>query len=246
MIHIVFGASASGNVKFFLRELGLDKREKVISFWDMFSIGPVWQLHEEKGIQARFEWMKTYIHDEFDECPDYEQKFEKTIQQIHSIPEGSHLTIWTSSNAHEQTGLRLIVYLLKEKNLDISLINTTEAYEELFQVKKVKYTPLHTGEIPSEKLQYIYEQGKRTLCTDHDREDLEKEWQFLSDNQETLRIWRNGRIQSVPEDYYDEFIMKNAKKLHGQQKTKDFMISARLIGEVLGHLDQYVGDAFLA
>ncbi|MFJ7830667.1 DUF1835 domain-containing protein [Peribacillus sp. NPDC097284] len=245
MIHIVFGASASGSVKFVLRELGLDKREKVISFWDMFSIGPVWQLHEEKGIQARFEWMKTYIHDEFDECPDYEQKFEKTIKQIHSIPEGSHLTIWTSSNAHEQTGLRLIVYLLKEKNLDISLINTTEAYEELFQVKKVKYTPLHTGEIPSEKLQYIYEQGKRKLCTDHDREDLEKEWQSLSDNQETLRIWRNGRIQSVREDYYDEFIMKKAKNLHDQQKTKDFMISARLIGEVLGHLDQYVGDSFL-
>ncbi|MGE7662870.1 DUF1835 domain-containing protein [Peribacillus sp. NPDC097197] len=245
MIHIVFGASASGSVRFFLREMGLEKVEKVISFWDIFSIGPVRQLHEEKGIQARFEWMKTYIHDEFGDFPDYEQKFEKTIKQIQSIPEGSHLTIWTSSNAHEQTGLRLIVYLLKEKNLDISLINTTKAYEELFQVKKVKYTPLHTGEIPSEKLQSIYEKGKRKLCTDHDREDLEKEWQCLSDNQETLRIWRNGRIQSVPEDYYDAFIMKKAKKLHGQQKTKDFMISARLIGEVLGHLDQYVGDAFL-
>ena len=245
MIHIVFGSSTSGSVKFFLREMGLDKKERVISFWDMFSIGPVWQLHEENGVQSRFEWMKTYIHDEFGDFPDYKKNFKKTIKQIHSIPEGSHITIWTSNNAHEQTGLRFIVYLLKEKNLDISLINTTEEYEELFQVKKVKYTPLHTGEISSEKLQYIYEQGKRKLCTDHDREDLEKEWQSLSDNQETLRIWRNGRIQSVPEDYYDAFIMKKAKKLHGQQKAKDFMISPRLIGEVLGHLDQYVGNAFL-
>jgi len=245
MIHILFGASASGGLKFALREMGLDKKEKVISFWDIFSIGPVWQLHEENGIQSRFEWMKKCISDEYDEFPDYKQNFENTINQINSIPEGVHTTIWTSDNAHEQTGLRFVVYLLKEKDIDISLINTTEEYEELFQVKKVKYTPLHTGEIPPEKLQFIYEQGKGKLFTDHDKEDLEKEWLSLAESQGTLRIWRNGRIQSVSEDYYDEFIINKAKKLHGKRKIKEFFKSARLIGEVLGHLDQYVGDAFL-
>ena len=40
-------------------------------------------------------------------------------------------------------------------------------------------------------------------------------------------------------------IVKRAKKLHGKKKTNEFMKSARLIGEVLGHLDQYVGDSFL-
>lgn len=245
MIHILFGASVSGSLKFILREMGLDKKEKVISFWDMFSIGPVWQLHEESGKETRFEWMKKIIADEYDEFPDYKQRFEKAINEINLIPEGVHITIWASDNAHELTGLRFIVYLLKEKNIDIALINTTEEYEELFQVKKVKYTPLHTGEIPPEKLQIIYEQGHGKFFTDHDRVDLEKEWLTLSDNEETLRIWRNGRIQSVPEDYYDEFIIKKAKKLLGKQKTNEFMKSARLIGEVLGHLDQYVGDAFL-
>jgi len=112
-------------------------------------------------------------------------------------------------------------------------------------VKKVKYTPLHTGEIPTEKLQVIYEQGHGKFFTDHDREDLEKEWLALSDQQETLRIWRYGRIQSVPEDYYDEFIVKKAKKLRNKQKNNEFMKSARLIGEVLGYLNQYVGDEFL-
>ena len=245
MIHIVFGASASGSLKFVLREMGLDKKEKVISFWDIFSIGPVWRLHEENGVKARFKWMKNCISTEYDEFPDYKQRFKKTIDRISSIPEGVHITIWTSDNAHEQTGLRFVLYLLKEKNIDITLINTTEAYEELFQVKKVKYTPLHTGEIPTEKLQIIYEQGHGKFFTDHDREDLEKDWLSLSESQETLRIWRNGRIQSVPEDFYDEFIINRAKKLHSKQKIKDFMKSARLIGEVLGHLDQYVGDEFL-
>ena len=245
MIHIVFGAPASGSLKVVLKEMGLDKKEKVISFWDIFSIGPVWRLHEEIGVEARFKWMKNCISTEYDEYPDYKQRFKKTIDRISSIPEGVHITIWTSDSAHEQTGLRFVLYLLKEKNIDITLINTTEAYEELFQVKKVKYTPLHTGEIPTEKLQIIYEQGHGKFFTDHDREDLEKDWLSLSESQETLRIWRNGKIQSVPEDFYDEFIIKRAKKLHSKQKIKDFMKSARLIGEVLGHLDQYVGDEFL-
>jgi hypothetical protein len=245
MIHILFGASASGSLKFVLREMGLDKKEKVISFWDMFSVGPVWQLHEGNGKEARFEWMKKVITDEYDKFPDYKQRFEKAINQINSFPKGVHITIWTSDNAHEQTGLRFVVYLLKGKNVDISLINTTAEYEELFQVKKVKYTPLHSGEIPPEKLQTIYKQGHGKFFTDHDREDLEKDWLSLSESQETLRIWRNRRIQSVPEDYYDQLIIQGAKYLHRKPKLNGFMKSARLIGHVLGHLEQHVGDSFL-
>ena len=245
MIHILFDASASGSLKFVLREMGLDRKEKVISFSDIFSIGPVWRLHEEIGLQSRFEWMKKCMSDEYDEHSDYTKSFNKAVNQINMIPDGEHITVWTSNNAHEQTGMRYVVHLLKGKNIDITLINTTEAYEALFQVKKVTYKPLSTGEIPLEKLQFIYEQAYGKFLTDHEKEDLEIEWRSLSESKETLRIWRNGRIQSVPEDYYDEFIIKKAKKLHRKQGTKEFMKSARLIGEVLGHLDQYVGDSFL-
>lgn len=245
MIHILFGASASGSLKYVLREMGLDKKDKVISFWDTFSIGPVWQLNEENGKEARLEWMKKIVTDEYDEFLDYKKKFERATNQINSIPEGVHIIIWTSDNAHEQTGLRYVIHLLKGKNVDISLINTTAEYEELFQVKKVKYTPLHSGEIPPEKLQIIYEKGYGKSLTDHDREDLEKEWMSLSGSHETLRIWRNGRIQSVPEDYYDQFIIQRAKYLHRKPKLNELIKSARLIGDVLGHLEQYVGDSFL-
>ncbi|WP_045520605.1 DUF1835 domain-containing protein [Neobacillus niacini] len=245
MIHVLFGASAAGSFKFTLKEMGLDKKEKVISFWDMFSIGPIWQLHEDIGVKSRFEWMKGCIGDEFVEYLDYTQRFEKTIQQLKSIPQESHIFIWSSESAHEQTGLRYIIYLLKGNKMDFTVINTTKAYEELLRVKKLKYTPLHTGEIPPEKLQIIYEQDYGKFLSDHDKEDLEKEWLTISESQETLRIWRNGRIHGVSEDYYDEFIIKKAKKLHSKQKSTEFMKSARLIGEVIGHLDEYVGDTFI-
>lgn len=245
MIHIVLGAAASGSLKVALKKLKRDKKERVISFWDIFSIGPVWQLHEEIGIHSRFQWVEKCLSDEFGEYPKYTQGFEKTLAQIRSIPDGEHVVIWACNNAHEQTGLRYVVYLLQGKNIDITVINTTEEYEKLFPVKKVKYTLLHSGEIPPEKLQHIYVQGSGRLLTDHDREEYEKEWLSLSESDEALRIWRNGRIISVPEDFYDEFIINKAKKLSGNRKAMEFMKSARVIGEVLGHLDQYVEDSFL-
>ncbi|MGX1195230.1 DUF1835 domain-containing protein [Metabacillus sp. SLBN-84] len=243
MIHIVFGTSVSGSLKFVLKEMGIEKEDKVISFGEMFSIGPVWKLHENNGLQSRFEWMKRCVSEEYGEW--YKQDVEKAFNQIEAIPKGTHITIWTSNNAHEQTGLRFISYLLKDKSMDIDLINTADEYKEILEVKKGKYVPLHTGEIPPEKLQVLYEQGHAKFVKDHDRVDLEKEWLALSDGQETLRIWRNGGLQSVPEDYYDDFMIITAKKLQSKTKTKDFMKSARLIGEVLGHLQQYVGDSFL-
>ncbi|MFB6468209.1 DUF3658 domain-containing protein [Cytobacillus sp. Hz8] len=70
----------------------------------------------------------------------------------------------------------------------------------------------------------------------------------LADTKETLRIWKNGRIQNVREDYYDQYMINMAKKFQiERERAKEpelFMKSARLIGEVIGHLDQYLGDEF--
>ena len=245
MIHILFGPSPAGSLRAAFKDKGIDKKDQIISFWDMFSVGPVCRLDEEAGKEARLDWMKNVINDEYGEFQEYKQSFQKTIDQILSITEGLPITIWTADNAHEQTGLRFVVHLLRERNNDIILINTTKAFRELFKKRNVQYTVLHSGEISPEKLQIIYDQGQGRVLTDHDKEDYENEWLSISNNRETLRIWRNGRIVSVPEDYYDPFIIQKAEKLHREQKTKDFMKSARLIGEVLGHLDQYVGDEFL-
>lgn len=243
MIHILFGAASSEGFKVALKKMGLDKKEKVISFWDIFSVGPIWHLHKEYGLELRFEWMKNCISVGY-ELFDYQQRYEKTLNEINSIPEGTHITIWTSDNAHEQTGLRYVMFLLQEKNIDITVMNTTKAFEELFPVKNVKYTLLNSGEISPEQLQIIYEKGQGLFLSDHDQDQLQNDWLSLSENQDILRLWRNGRIQSVPEDYYDELMIKRAKKLHGKQNPKAFIKSARLIGDMLGHVDQYIGDAF--
>lgn len=244
MIHILFGASTEGSLRMALKGLGLSKIEKIISFWDMFSVGPIWQLHEKVGEEARFTWMKNVMNNE--DFQDYINRFQESVNQINAIQTDIPITIWIADSSHEQTGLRYALRLLKNKDNDIKVINTTNKHGELFKQKDIEYILLHTGEINAEKLQIMYEQSKdESPLSELVREELEGEWVSLSNHQETLRIWKDGKIQSVSEDYYDQFMIHRAKYLHSQTEQDGFMKSARLIGDVLGHLEQYVGDSFL-
>lgn len=245
MIHILFSDASAGSLRMALKGLGKCKLEKIISFWDQFSIGPIWQLHEEKGVNARFNWMKDVMNDENEEFL-YMKVFRKSVNQLNAIPDDVPIIIWIADNSHEQTGLRYVLHLLKNKDNDITVINTTKKHSELFPERDIEYTVLHTGEIHPEKLQDIYEYSEnQEPLTKRKRKDLENEWLSLSDNQETLRVWENGKIQSAPEDYFDQFIIQRAKYLHEDSELDGFMKSARLIGDALGHLEQHVSDSFL-
>ena len=248
MIHILFGDSGAGSLRMVLKKMKKSQLETVISFWDIFSIGPIKRLHESDGAEARFQWMKNVMNDEDGAFQDYQQGFYHTVNQIKSIPEDVPITIWVADNSHEQTGLRYVLYLLKNKTNEIKVINTTKEYAEHFNRPDILYNPLSTGEISTEKLRVIYEQSQSQSLAKHERKKLEEEWLVLTNTKETLRIWRNGRIRDVRENYYDQYMINMAKKLQiereQEQGSEPFMKSARLIGDVIGHLNQYMGDSF--
>ncbi|OIK05398.1 hypothetical protein BIV60_27745 [Bacillus sp. MUM 116] len=249
VVHILFGVSAAGCFKQVLKQLGAYKDEKVISVQEMFSIGPIWRFNEEVGTQARYHWMQNNLSDEDGEFDEFKENFNRSVNQIMSIEGDIPIFIWAAENAEEQTGLRFVVDLLKDKNNDIFFMNTTKAFNHLFNKGKRKYTLAHTGELSPDNLQTIYEKQRQeqSPLAQHEREQYKKEWLSLTENKETLRIWSNGTVQSVTEDYFDELIINRAKKFHGKRKTKEFFKSARLIGNVLGHihLDQYISDTFI-
>ncbi|MFD1385171.1 DUF3658 domain-containing protein [Oceanobacillus oncorhynchi subsp. oncorhynchi] len=98
----------------------------------------------------------------------------------------------------------------------------------------------------SEKLQLIYENSSKTpALSKEQREKFEQKWQALADTQEALRVWENRDIKSVDESYYDDLIINKAKMLHQKQENTEFILSARLIGEVIGCLDQYINDVYV-
>lgn len=60
-----------------------------------------------------------------------------------------------------------------------------------------------------------------------------------------LLILKNGRVTSVPEDYFDVLILKTIDQLHKEQQNKDFIKTGKVIGETLQGMEEMVGDSFL-
>ncbi|MEI5909644.1 DUF3658 domain-containing protein [Bacillus spongiae] len=156
------------------------------------------------------------------------------------------LTIfWCGDNAHEQTGLRLVLYLLKEKSNPTRVINVSNEYHSVSSEVRKEQAPLTVGEAIPEKLAAIYQETVVQEVPLMQRKELEKEWLVLSESDDTLRLWQNDYIQSVTEDYFDEIIIQSLQKLQDERGSIDFIKSARLIGEVLGQTLQIIGDGFI-
>ncbi|ARK29611.1 DUF1835 domain-containing protein [Halalkalibacter krulwichiae] len=240
--HIVFGDSASGCLKSVLEQLGKEK-EEVITFSDQFSIGPLWNLEEEVGKVNRYEWLKDHINYHEKYIDSYLKRFDKTIEKVKRIPNNNPILIWYGDNAHEQTGLRFVLYLLKGRQNEVVVLNTSKLYPV---DSNIAYRPLYTGEISPEKVQMIYEHSNRLRFLEKmERQQFEEEWEELATAHDVLRIWKGNEVLSVSEDFYDDYIVQKARNLHYEQVNKSFIKAARVIGEVIGHVNQYIGDEYI-
>lgn len=244
-VHIVFDLSSRGALKVALRDDLAVEGEKVIALSDTFSVGPIWRLHTEKGVKNRKEWLFYNINLDEEYMDRYVEEYANVWAQIDAIPDDIPINIWYGDNSHEQTGLRLALYLLKEKSNPIKIINATQRFSTVFAEKKLDDYPLETAEIASEQLAAIYLETPAKELTPVQRRELEKEWITLSESDKKLRLWQNGHIHFVSEDYLDDFIIRSLQKLHKERGNSDFIKSARLIGEVIGHSLQVVGDLFI-
>ncbi|WP_243355478.1 DUF1835 domain-containing protein [Bacillus litorisediminis] len=239
-VHIVCGESSAGSLRG-----GLGSEHKVIGVPDFFAVGPIWELHKEAGQKQRDEWLRDHLNYPDDYMEEYEMRFSKTLEEINAIPEDIPIVIWTAENAGEQAGIRYLLYLLKEKTNEVFLINTTIAYQELFNTNEFQYFYGQTGEVHPQKLNTIYQTKLTKPLTNEERARFETDWITLSSTKGILRIWESNKIKEVNEDYFDSVIVTAARQLHAKQKEKDFIKAGRLIGEVLGRLGNPVGDAYL-
>jgi dihydrofolate reductase len=151
------------------------------------------------GEKRRWEWLKDSFHLSEEDLIDYKEYFQRALNQIHSIPNEIPIYIWTSDNAHEQTGLLFVINLLKEKENNIYIINSSELYKDLFKAKAKKYVPFHLGGFLIEQLKELYNKGmeNKQALKNEERHHFEKEWLNLSKKTDVLRLWKKGEMQSV-------------------------------------------------
>ncbi|MFC4411584.1 DUF1835 domain-containing protein [Chungangia koreensis] len=229
-VHIVTSESAAGSLR-----VSLPRPKCVIGFPDSFSIGPLWKLDEKVGQSNRKEWLFEHINDESEEY-EYENKYVNTLREIEDIPHDVPIYVWYGDNPDEQTGMRFFLYLLREKTNEIFLINSTVEGKQLF----------HTAQLDSDIVRQIFDGNKENKAlTNHERIHLQKEWEQLSQTQEFLRIWVDGEIRGVQENYYDPLIIETIKSLHFQQETKDFIKTADVVVDIFTRMNSYLDLFFL-
>ncbi|MGQ3378127.1 hypothetical protein ACT6P6_08700 [Priestia endophytica] len=51
-------------------------------------------------------------------------------------------------------------------------------------------------------------------------------------------------MHSIVNYYYDHYILNTCLSLHKEQQNRDFLPSARVIGELLGHIPDYHSDYY--
>jgi len=246
-VHILFGPSPAGSLKWALKELGRLDTDKVVSFdQDHFAFGPLYMLHTEKGRKRREEWLRDHINesgkDDGFNCEEYHGEL---VKQLSKIPPEASIFIWSCKNAHERTGLLWAVYLLRNHPNPIRIIDADEACGKKYNTPDYWCKYQHTGEICPEKLQEVYmEAEQEDPIPGETRRQLEEKWLKLSGRREALRLWENGDLRSVGVDHLDAYLLQTVEALQSGMPEHEFIKAARVIGEAIGMWDDYIGDVF--
>lgn len=237
--HLVTSEAAAGSLR-----AGLARPKAVIGFPEAFSIGPLWKLPEQAGLDFRSEWLFDNINF-VEEATEYERKFKNALLQIYDISPDVPIYIWFGNNAEEQTGLCFYLWFLRDKPNEIFLMNTTELYEKYIAADGGS-AYFHTGMLDSKILkQFFGNEQKIPPLSEEKRISFHEEWTALSETKDVLRIWRNGQIQAVPEDQYDSLIIEKLEERHQTQANKNFILTAQLIGEIVAERDEFVDYFYL-
>ena len=118
--HIVIGASEEISVKL------ATNSSKVIGIKDNLSYGPISHIENTEDQNNRLNWLK-------ENMTNYDHYSYEELKQLKDIESHEPIIIWTAENASEQTGLRFLMYLLKDWSNDIYILNTSEAIKSCLE-----------------------------------------------------------------------------------------------------------------
>lgn len=246
-VHIITGDAAGGSLQAAFRNPPYDKTEEIIIIPDILSVGPLEGIHTEKGIKARATWFQQHYRSDFGFRNDYKERMLEAIEKIRKLPPYQDVVIWTCENASEQVGLRFVLYLLKDHLNNVFELNTFKAFHfyNTYPALEEEHFPLTSGEFTPENLLQFYEQYELRPLKSAKREALWKEGERLLFLEHLLRKWENNELWSSNTDGLDWLILECAERLQKEIGKDELLSVVRLIGEVMGQMEQYTGDGWI-
>ncbi len=191
---------------------------------------------EFDGIERQNVFQKVWGRFNFDDN-EQEQFFHnqrKDMEKLLSaVINGIPIRIWKSNTPYSTCGFYFICNILRNIDCEINVVSLPE-YKQVSENEIVTYGDW--GQIQSGKF-YQFLTLERQL-SQSEKLMFSNRWCDLVRENAPLRAVVNGKLISVPEDYYDYIITKNI--------PEDDFLMARLIGKIMGNYDLGVSDSWYA
>ena len=216
MIHLVF---ETANIAALEAAIALDETlaGKIVEIKDDYAVGPLLDIYETEGYQARRNWWATVLEysPHSDQLNIVDDKL--TVHQlIQNLEEDSNeeVWIWMGQNTHDVCGYYWLMSQLKpyQGKLQVLYLNNLPFLNEKGQL----FYPTHLAEIQPKE--FIKAKRLARPITLSEFELDPDEWKKLCQENEGVRFLEGGKkLVSMPISFYDKEILslltKNAQKL---------------------------------
>ena len=250
MIHLVFNTADMASIE---AAIALDETlaGKVIEIKDDYAVGPLLDIYETEGYQARRDWWKNILeHSPYEEqlaIVDDKLTVHELIQSLEENLE-EEVWFWMGQNAHDVCGYYWLMSQLKpyQGRLQVLYLNNLPFLNDKGQL----FYPSYLNEIQPKEFLKAKKLARPITLSEFEIDP--DEWKKLCQENEGVRFLEGGKkLVSMSASFYDKDIFslltKNAQKLPSalahiiskmKIKTGDAFIVSRLkamqeIGEVV-------------
>ncbi len=236
MIHLVFNTA---NIAALEAAIELDESlaGKIVEIRDDFAVGPLLDIYETEGYQARRSWWEEVLmHSPYtDQLAIVDDKLtvHQLIQSLEEDP-AEEIWIWMGQNAHDVCGYYWLMTQLKpyQGRLQVLYLNNLPFLNDKGQL----FYPVHLSEIPAKEFVKAKKLARPITLSEFELDP--DEWKKICQENEGVRFLEGGKkLASMPITYYDKEILslltKNAQKLPSA------------LAHILSKMKIKTGDAFI-
>jgi hypothetical protein len=236
MIHLVFNTADVASIE---EAIALDETlaGKVIEIKDDYAVGPILDIYETEGYQARRDWWKTILeHSPYEEQLNIVDDKLTVHELIQSLEENTEEEVWfwMGQNAHDVCGYYWLMSQLKpyQGRLQVLYLNNLPFLNDKGQL----FYPTHLSEIQPKEFLKAKKLARPITLSEFEIDP--DEWKKLCQENEGVRFLEGGKkLVSMPINFYDKdinsLLTKNAQKLPSA------------IAHIISKMKIKTGDAFI-
>ena len=236
MIHIVFNTADIAALEQAI-ELDESLSGKIIEIKDDYAVGPLLDIYETEGYQARKDWWKEVLtHSPYEDQLDIVDDQLTVHQLINALnhDENEMIWIWMGQNAHDVSGYYWLMSQFKEyqSRIHVLYLNNLPFLNEKGQL----FYPTHLSQIQPKEFLKAKKLARPITLSEFELDP--DEWKKLCKENEGVRFLEGGKkLVSMHISCYDKEILSLQTK-HAQKLPS-------ALSNIMSKLKVKLGDAFI-